>query len=96
MTRDTIRVVASDAVQDLHAHIISAGLHAQSALITCEAFDIRFCLGDAVPTQGANGLGHILYAKQSMALEEVSDLRTLSFINYTNGSDAILQITLRD
>lgn len=59
-------------------------------LITCEDYDVRFAYGTN-PTQA--GLGHVLYKTQSMKLANHKQIIDFRFINKTNGSDAVLQIT---
>jgi len=61
-----------------------------SCLITVETNDIRFAWG-ADPTQV--GLGHVLSAGQSLKLTNHKQIIDFRFINKTNGSNAILQIT---
>lgn len=96
VAQPTVRIAVTDAVQVFtDAQLRYNGQPVQSVLITCELFDIRFGLGGAVPTQGVNGLGHILYTRQSISLENINDIRTFSFINHTNASNAALQATFR-
>jgi len=45
------------------------------------------------PTQGAAGLGHVLYAGQSLYLSSGPTVRTFQFINYTTQANAVLQVT---
>ena len=58
--------------------------------ITCEDHDIRFAWG-TVPTQA--GLGHVLSAGSSMVLTGHKMIIGFGFINETNSSNAVLQIT---
>ena len=91
---NTIRIPVTDISQMFtDAHYTLGDKLASNALITCEAQDVRFTFGAAVPTQGVNGLGHILYTRQSIKLQHISQIRSFSFINHTNGSDAIIQVT---
>jgi len=64
-----------------------------AVLITCEDNPIRFTLGNATPTQGTAGLGHILYVGQSLRLPNPAALRTFRYINHTNGANGVLQAT---
>ena len=92
----TIRVVGADTVQTL----VTAGISLSSGengiigiFITCEDNDIRYAFNGIVPTQGLNGLGHILYSGQSLSLRNLDSITTLRFINKLNGVTANLQIT---
>jgi hypothetical protein len=88
----TERIVATDVAQQFTAAQYNSGNNpAVAVLLTCETNQIRFCLGGDTPTQGANGLGHILYVGQSLRITNPHAIRTFSFINHTNGSNAILQ-----
>ena len=75
------------------------GQPALGAIITCEAGDIRFTMGGNIvtptnpPTQGASGLGHVLFNGQSLYLSSGPTIRTFQFIAHTNGVAATLQIT---
>lgn len=90
----TERVAASDAAQQFtDDQVISGSKVALGAIITCEDNNIRFALGGATPTQGAGASGHILYSGQSLHLSSPAAVRSFSFINATNGSDAVLQVT---
>lgn len=97
----TTRIAVGDVVDNLADEFTSStdGKPAIGALVTCEANDIRFTMGGDIdtptypPTQGANGLGHILYENQSLALASPSQVRTFQFINHTAQSDAIIQVT---
>ena len=96
----TTRIPAGDTVDNLEDEFThSNGQPAIGAVITCEANDLRFTMGGNIdtptypPTQGAAGLGHVLYAGQSLYLSSGPAMRTFQFINYTNGANAVLQVT---
>jgi len=97
----TTKIAVDDDVDNLADEYNSAdGAPAIGAIITVEAGDVRFTMGGNIstptypPTQGAAGLGHILYEKQSIALSSGSQVRTFQFTAHTNGVAAIIQVTL--
>ena len=96
----TTRIVVGDTVDELSDEYNNAsGEPAIGAVITCEAGDVRFTMGGNIatptypPTQGASGLGHILYEGQSLYLSSGPTVRTFQFIAHTNGVAATLQVT---
>ncbi len=90
----TVKIACTDAAQLFStSYVISGNLIANAALITCEDNDVRFTLGDATPTQGAAGVGHVLYTNQSIKLHNSKAVKTFKFINYTNAANAIIQVT---
>jgi hypothetical protein len=96
----TTKITASDAAQNLSAIFDNtSGRPAIGAVITCEANDVRFTMGGNIttptypPTQGAAGLGHVLYSGQSLYLSSGPTVRTFQFINYTTQDNAIIQVT---
>jgi len=91
---ETTRVAVTDVSQLLSAALYTQGINpAIAVLITCETNPVRFCLGGSTPTQGAAGLGHILYVGQSLRLSSSRAIRTFRFINHTSKADAFLQVT---
>ena len=97
----TTRIVVGDVVDSL-ADEYDSPINAEpciGAIITCEAGDIRFTMGGVIatptipPTQGAAGLGHILYEGQSLTIPSGTATRTFQFIAHTNGAAATLQVT---
>lgn len=91
---ETARYAVTDVFQRFPEAQFSRGSKSMLAvLITCESNHIRYCLGGSEPTQGAAGLGHILYVGQSIRLTNSYAIRSLRYINHTNGSDAFLQVT---
>jgi hypothetical protein len=65
-------------------------VNVSAVLITCEDNDIRFSWGTD-PVQG--GVGHVLAAGQSLKLTNHKQIIDFRFINKTNSSNAVLQIT---
>lgn len=91
---ETERIVVTDAAQQFTAaQYMKNSSPAIAAIITCEDAQIRFCLGGATPTVDATALGHILYVGQSIRLASGRTIQTFSFINHTEQSAAILQVT---
>jgi len=89
---ETYSVASTDVAQLLDTGIMS--LNSRSIigiLLTCETGNIRFALGGAIPTQA--GLGHILYATQSLVLMSSKAARTFRFISAAAGTPGTLQIT---
>jgi hypothetical protein len=90
----TVRIPVTDTAKTFTSdNYTNNGKPAIAVLITCETHNIRFAFAGAVPTQGVSGLGHILFANQSMRLANGYAIRTLSFINADNGNDAVIQAT---
>jgi len=96
----TTRYAVADVVQELSAIYNNAsGEPAIGAVVTCEVGDIRFTMGGNIttptypPTQGAAGLGHILYEGQSLHLGSGPTMRTFQFIAHTNAVAATIQVT---
>lgn len=86
-TLDDVSNFVFSAVNALGENKVAIG-----CLITCETNDIKFAW-TSTPTQGATGLGHVLAAGNSLKLTNHKQIRNITFINKTNGSDALLQIT---
>ena len=59
-------------------------------LITCEDFNVRFTLGNTIPTAV---FGHLLYNGQSIKLINSQQVGTFRFTNAVPGSGATLHIT---
>ena len=97
----TTRIVVGDTVDNLADEYDSPinEFPAIGAVVTCEAGDVRFTMGGVIdtptipPTQGVDGLGHILYEGQSLVLSSGVAARTFQFIAHTNGTAATLQVT---
>lgn len=96
---ETARFAVTDTVQQFTSSQYTRadpGGNNRSAIavvITCETEQVRFTLGGSTPTQGAAGLGHILYVGQSIRLSSPSAVRSFSYINHTNLSNGVLQAT---
>ena len=96
----TTRIACSDTADNLADEYDSGdGAPAVGAILTAEVGDIRFTMGGNIttptypPTQGASGLGHILYEGQSLALSSGRQVRTFQFIAHTNGTTPTLMVT---
>ena len=101
----TTRIVVGDTVDNLADEYDSPinSFPAIGAVITCEAGDVRFTMGGDInalvdppaiwPTQGVDGVGHILYEGQSLVLSSGVAARSFQFIAHTNGTAATLQVT---
>jgi hypothetical protein len=89
----TQRVVGTDLSAAIPAAYITSGVHhAIGAMISCETQNLRYAFATH-PTQGADGLGHILYVGQTLTLNNGRLLDEIRFINHTNGSVGYYQIT---
>ena len=89
----TTRVVATDAVQYLAAAIYSLNDHpANIVVISCEVNQLRYAF-EVDPTEGATGLGHILYVGQTIVLSSGRLIREFRFINAVAQSEGIIQVT---
>ncbi len=92
---DTFRMASTDAVQAFSdAQRYSNGIPAIAAIITGETQNIKYCLGDAVPTQGASGLGHTLVALTGIRLTNPQQIATFSFISAASGTHGAIQVTM--
>lgn len=91
---ETERIASTDAAQQFtSSQYMENGSPAIAVVITCETNQIRFCLGGATPTQGAAGLGHILYVGQSLRLASGRAIQEFSFISHTAQSAGAIQAT---
>ena len=91
---ETERIVVTDVAQSFTAaQYMKNNSPAIAVVLTCEVDNIRFTLGGSVPTEGAAGLGHILYVGQSLRLSSGRAIQTFSFLNHTALDAAILQAT---
>ena len=91
---ETERIEVTDVAQQFTStQYMKNSSPAIAVVLTCETEQIRFCLGGSTPTQGAAGLGHILYVGQSLRLASGRAIQTFSFINHTALSDGFLQAT---
>lgn len=91
---ETERIVVTDTAQQFTAaQYTKNDSPAIAAVITCETNPIRFCFGGADPTPGGTGLGHILTVAQIVRLASGRAIQTFSFINHTQQSAGVLQVT---
>jgi hypothetical protein len=90
----TKRIASSDTSQTLSTTMtIVSGHYPIAALITCESFDVRVAFGTAAVQTGSSEVGHVLAAGSSMWLYSNASVMGARFINKTNGSNGILQVT---
>jgi hypothetical protein len=90
---ETRRLASSDIAQNLPDDLITNNSSPAIAVtITCEAYNLRFSL-NSTPTQSALSEGHLLYVGQSMRITNGYAIKNFSFINATNGENAIIQVT---
>ena len=93
----TVRIAGTDASQTLSTvtgMVTSlAGKTPRAVLITCESFDMRISFVDTSVQTGSAEVGHVLAAGSSLWLNSYPAWANLKFINKTNGSNAILQVT---
>lgn len=91
----TFRIASTDTAQTFSdAQRYSNGVPAIAAIITGETQNIRYCLGNAVPTQGANGLGHTLVALTGIRLANPQQIATFSFISAVGQTHGAIQVTM--
>ena len=93
----TFRVAADDTSNALIADggltIKSGNRVVQAVLITCETYAVRIALAaDAVQTGGSE-VGHTLAVGSSLFISNAANVRSLRYINETNGENGRLQIT---
>ena len=89
----TTRVAATDAVQYLAAAIYTLNSSpAKSVIISCETQQVRYAF-EVDPTQGAAGLGHILYVGQTIELNSGRLIREFRFINAQLVTEGAMQVT---
>ena len=90
----TFRMASTDIAQALTPTnlINAAGRRAIAVLITCETQNIRFAFG-VTPTEGASGLGHIIYPEGSFNMASARAAQTFRFISAAAGVHGALLIT---
>ena len=95
VSRPTYRVATTDAAVGLAADIITDATLGpiDRVVITCETANVRVAIG--TPTQGAAGLGKLLYPGDVLTVPGNSDCRALRWISAANGVPGALQITPR-
>jgi len=65
----------------------------QSILITCESNPIRIAFSIAAVQTGSAEVGHELAIGASIFISNSKNIRSLRYINKTNGSNGVMQIT---
>lgn len=90
----TVRIASSDVVQQFSSTIynLSSLYSAIYAVISCEDYNVRFAF-NVDPTQGANAIGHILYADDYLILESSKAIREFRFIDEVSGQNGVIQVT---
>ena len=101
---DTFRVAADDTSNAL---IADGGLTmlgtaptsrggqrvVQAVLITCESNSVRIAFSTAAVQTGGAQVGHVLTPNSSIWVSNPKNIRSLRYINHTNGSNGVLQVT---
>lgn len=92
---DTTRVVTTDVATNLPAGVITVSSKlSRFVMITCEIANVRYTVGSgATPTQGASGVGHILYPGQTLELSHKTAISTFQHISALASTPGTLQIT---
>ena len=91
----TVSLSATDSPQGLPTvckQNAQAELYA-AVLITVENNGIRISYNSGTPTQGASGVGHYITSGSTMRIIGTDNIAGFRFINYTNGQNALLQVT---
>ena len=90
----TQRVASSDTSRSLLSVLtVTSGQTPKRALVTVETYDLRVSFVDAAVQTGGSERGHVIPAGNSIWLDSLSAINSFKFLNKTNGSNAILQIT---
>ncbi|MFQ6609134.1 MAG: hypothetical protein ACE5EE_11500 [Fidelibacterota bacterium] len=96
---ETVRMAASDDTAFGLTNALkyqdgtTSGRKAKKCTITIETNSARYCLGGATPTDGASGLGHKVVDGDSIVLTSWKAIDTFKIINFTGGSNVVLQVT---
>jgi len=65
----------------------------QAVLITCESNSVRVAFSTAAVQTGSAEVGHVLTPNSSIWVSNPKNVRSLRYINETNGSNGVLQVT---
>ena len=98
----TQQVVVSDTAQTLEEAGVTTIINGNNpigALVTVDnsklvTYNIRCTFGDPDSVAPTILLGHILYAGDSIYLDNPLSVRTFQFINYSQQDNAIIHVTL--
>ena len=88
----TVRVAASDVSQTLTT-AVPTNVNPRAVLITVESYDLRLSFVNTAVQTGGSEVGHVVAAGSSFYINSKAAYDNIKFINKTNGSNAILQIT---
>ncbi len=94
----TFAVVTTDDVQEFSiAQLQNTNeVNPIGCLISCEGNMVRFA-HNVDPTPGAlnsGALGHVLFANQSMVIQNTNSIQNFRFINAEQQTAALLQVTM--
>lgn len=90
----TVRIVSGDAADDFPtAYLVNGTRRVMAATITIEGNNMRYAFGGAVPTNGANPLGHLIYVGQGLRVENPQALVGFQYVNAVAGNNAVMQVT---
>jgi len=101
---DTFRVAADDTSNSLvdDGGLVMLGTAptsrggqrvVQAVLITCESNPIRIAFSTDADQTGSAEVGHELAVGASILVSNPKNIRSLRYINKTNGSNGVMQIT---
>ena len=89
----TVRVAATDSTQTLTTAIGSVAATPRAVLITVESYGVRFSFVNSASQAGGAEVGHVVAAGSSLWINSNPAYSAIKFINQTNGSNGVLQIT---
>jgi hypothetical protein len=89
----TVRVAASDVTQTLTTAVTGTIKPPRAVLITVETYDVRISFVNSAVQTGSSEVGHVVSAGSSFWVNSTPAYNNIKFINKTNGSNSILQIT---
>jgi len=84
------RVATTDTPQSLISKD-AAGNPCNYLTMVCETNNVRVAI-NAVPTQGASGVGTLLYPGDVIEIDGVADVAGMQFISAANGVAGALQV----
>lgn len=64
-----------------------------SILFTVEGDPVRIAFGDTTPTQGALGVGHLLFDRAALTVNQFTSVKTLKFLTSLSGGSSRVQVT---
>jgi len=89
----TYRVATTDTATGLAANILAnaSGSKCDGVTLVCETANVRIAI-NADPTEGATGLGLIMYPGDFIRLIGEADVAGMKYISATSGVAGVLQI----